>query len=137
MKVSDQIIDVINALCEKLGVTVDWTTENVLPQIESLCKKYIDFEINTSVFWIVLIAVLCLLSWIPVKPLHKKAAELEWDDDYFITFAAVCMWVVAIGLTIATIVVTGTQIYEIIEANVFPEKTIFDYVTKQISNISN
>lgn len=33
MQVSDQIIEVLNYLGEKLGVTIDWTSENVLPYV--------------------------------------------------------------------------------------------------------
>ena len=48
MSISDQIIAVINDLCQKFGIAIDWTAENVLPYIEDLCARYIQFEIQTS-----------------------------------------------------------------------------------------
>ncbi len=137
MKVSEQIIEVINTLCQKLGVAVDWTADNILPQIEALCDKYIKFEISTSIFWIVLMVGLCILSWGLVIPLHKAAKKEDWDFDYAAPFFAVLVWVVTIGMTIAAVSVIGCQTYDIIEANVFPEKTIFDYVYGLISGTSN
>ena len=31
MTVSEQIIQVIDALCEKFGIAIDWTTQNIIP----------------------------------------------------------------------------------------------------------
>ena len=42
MKVSEQIIQVLDALCAKLGMAIDWTADNVIPYIEKLCGKYIN-----------------------------------------------------------------------------------------------
>ena len=31
MNISQQIIEVLNALSEKVGIAIDWTSENILP----------------------------------------------------------------------------------------------------------
>ena len=49
MTVSEQIIQVIDALCEKFGIVVDWTSESVIPYLEILCTKLIKYEICTSI----------------------------------------------------------------------------------------
>lgn len=36
---SDQIISVLDALCEKFGIAIDWTSQNVIPYIQLLAKK--------------------------------------------------------------------------------------------------
>ena len=41
MTVSEQIIQVVDMLCEKFGMAIDWTGENVIPYIEVLCKKLV------------------------------------------------------------------------------------------------
>lgn len=33
MQVSDQIIQVLDAICDKFGLAVDWTSTNVLPYL--------------------------------------------------------------------------------------------------------
>lgn len=58
MNISDQIIAVINDLCQKLGFAIDWSADNVLPKIEKLCTKYIKYEITTSYAWILLCVAL-------------------------------------------------------------------------------
>ena len=64
MSISDQIIAVINDLCQKFGIAIDWTAESVLPYIEDLCARYIQFEIQTSIAWIVCMAAVTLLAGI-------------------------------------------------------------------------
>lgn len=42
MQMSEQIIQVLDYLGKKLGLTIDWTSENVLPYVQTLCDKYIN-----------------------------------------------------------------------------------------------
>ena len=45
---SEEIIKVLDALAEKFGVAVDWTSANVIPYLEQLCSKCVNYEIATS-----------------------------------------------------------------------------------------
>ena len=47
---SDEIIKILDALCEKFGMAIDWTTENITPYLENLAGRIISFEISTSIF---------------------------------------------------------------------------------------
>ena len=62
MQVSDQIIEVLDYIGNKLGFTIDWTSENVLPYVQTLCDKYIRFEIATSVIWLIIGIILFILA---------------------------------------------------------------------------
>ena len=33
MKVSNQIIEVLEYLCQKFGIVIDWTSESILPYL--------------------------------------------------------------------------------------------------------
>lgn len=39
MMMNQQIIEIFDTLCEKFGVVIDWTSNNVLPQLQILVKK--------------------------------------------------------------------------------------------------
>lgn len=39
MSISNEIIRVIDDLCEKLGIAIDWTADNILPILKSLCEN--------------------------------------------------------------------------------------------------
>ena len=131
MTVSQQIIEVINALCEKFGIAIDWTSQNVIPYLEALCEKLIVFEITTSIFWMC-VPLLLLAIFVPITlTTHKKASKLQYpyDDDEPITWIAIASTMLALATLIWALVGIPMQIYDIIEATVFPEKTIFDYIT--------
>ena len=133
MKVSEQIIQVLDALCEKFGLAIDWTSANVLPYFEILCDKFIKWEIATSIFYMVFWVLLAGITWLIVKPFIKKAKENEWDYDY-----CCAPWIATFGIIIAcmlTLVAVGnvfSQSYDIIQAITFPEKTIYDYISNLI-----
>lgn len=120
MNVSEQIISVIDNLCQKFGIAIDWTANNVLPYIETLCGKYIDWEINTSIAWIIIAASCSLIALIAAIFICKFC---YWDNVEWVVFGFVL--VISIGII-------GAQIFDIIECKTFPEKAIYDYVTWQI-----
>ena len=142
MSVSDQIIAVINDLCTKLGFAIDWSAENILPKVEELCAKYISYEIWTSVAWIALWCGITLLSWIIAGTLfHKERKQPErdrWDfDNRAMPFVTVIMIVVAALVSFITVCVVGAQIFDIVEAKVFPEKTIYEFITNKLQTMNN
>lgn len=111
MQVSDQIIQVLDYIGKKLGLTIDWTSENVLPYVQTLCDKYINWEIATSIIWIVIGVACIILSLILIIKF--------WDDD----FGGIFFMILGIGITII-----GFQIFDIIRCIYFPELQIFQYV---------
>lgn len=122
MKVSEQIIEVLNYLGEKIGVTIDWTAENVLPYIEDLCVKFITWEISTSYAWIAIAGCVMVLTLIFAIIINRFC---YWDGFE---------WVIFTCIAIAAIAVIGTQIFDIIECKTFPEKAIYDYINFHINN---
>lgn len=56
---SEEVIKVLDALAEKFGLAIDWTSANVLPYLQQLCGKYVTYEITTSVVWMLI--GICLL----------------------------------------------------------------------------
>ena len=56
---SDEVIKVIDALAERFGIVIDWSSENVIPYLQQLCDKYITYEIITSIVWMII--GVCLL----------------------------------------------------------------------------
>lgn len=131
MTVSEQIIQVIDALCKKFGIAVNWTNDNVIPYVQTLCGKLIKYEIATSVAWIVMMLLLSIASIViakKVSPILKRGRE---DEDY-----DECGWTVltvfcAIGfvlVNLATVIVVSEQVVDIIKCLTFPEMYIFEYV---------
>lgn len=108
MQVSEQVIDILEYLADKIGITIDWTSNNVLPYLEELCRKFIEWQIYTSIAWIVLAVVTAIIVFIIAKV----------EDE---------LWFFWIALAIAIIII-GVQSFDIIEAITFPEKAIYEYI---------
>lgn len=125
MNVSDEIIEVLEYLAQKIGVTIDWTSENVLPYVEQLCEKFIRWEVSTSFAWMAIMGAATVLSLIFAIIVHKA-------DDSLYGFE----WTI-FGITLlVTIIVCGFQIFDIIKCKTFPEKAIYDYIQLYFSNSS-
>lgn len=59
----EQIINVLNNLCDKLGIVVDWTQQNIQPYLQELFEKYVRYEITTSAVWIVVwVALISIIA---------------------------------------------------------------------------
>ena len=69
MSLSDEIIKVLDALAEKFGLVIDCTSQNVIPYLEQLCGKYVNYEIAISVVWFILSIILLFIGkWLIEKP---------------------------------------------------------------------
>lgn len=136
MTVSEQIIEVIDALCAKVGIAIDWTGENVLPYIETLCGKLINYEVGTSIAYIVIFLALIAGSIVAVKkfkPVFKngldnsKSYEIGWEMATAFSIIGLVIFYI-----ISLIVVVG-QIMDIVKCMTFPEMYVFEYVQGIIS----
>jgi hypothetical protein len=121
---------VLNALCEKFGIAIDWTADNVLPYIESLTHKFITWEIWTSVYWISFMTLFFVIFLFISKKITKqylKVRNLSREEGYSVTreedweLGTIISWIAFIIVAIASMIVIGIQIHDIITCVTFPE----------------
>lgn len=128
MTVSDQIIEVLNALCEKFGIALDWGNENIIPYVTTLGEKLVNYGIWSSAAWIVICAIATIIC---IATLKGKTMEALYDDDDFIgdiLYIVVC----CVGLFAIAGVIGNT--FEIIKCLTFPELYIFEYIQGLINS---
>ncbi len=119
MSFSSQFIEVLDALCDKIGIAIDWTSQNVLPYLTDLAARIITYEIWTSSAWIVIVAIVFLIAWKMTKNMCKAdRLDYEW----------VLGWVIRIIIGIICFAVIGFEVFDIIEAVALPEKILYDFV---------
>jgi hypothetical protein len=136
MTASEQIIQVIDALCTKFGIAIDWTSENVIPYVETLCGKLINYEILTSVFVMVIWLALGIGGIVAIKkftPVFKRGLENRRSWEIGWEFATVFSIVGLVILYITTIIVVSDEIMDIIKCIMFPEMYVFEYVQKLVN----
>lgn len=134
MKFSQEIISVLDYLGQKFGIAVDWTSENVVPYLKDLCARYISYEVMTSIAWMAMVLVLTIIIVIPLPILHKKAKELHYNDCYGTVIAAIIFWVLFVCMSVVSIGVIGTQVFDIIECHTLPEKVISEYLETLVNS---
>ncbi|MPM29864.1 hypothetical protein SDC9_76405 [bioreactor metagenome] len=134
MEVSDQIIKVLDNLSEKVGIAVDWSQQNILPYLQELMAKYINYEIMTSIVWIIVMFVLCAVFFLVAKAFSKRAKKDEWDEDSPNCWAAIAGWVIFGILSFASIFVIVTQTMDIVRCVTFPEMQIIEYLNQLASS---
>ena len=127
MNISDQIIQVLDDLCRRFGIVIDWSKETIAPYLEELATKFITFEIKTSWFWILLTAAITVIMWV----LFAIFNHIDPDD------CGVILGVIAVLTTIAFIIVAGAQIYDIITCETFPEKILLREIKELLQNTNN
>ena len=137
MEVSEQVIKVLDAVCDKFGIAIDWTSNNVIPYIQQLGNKIITYDICNSIMWLIIGSVIPLTVAILIKKfLNKKKLEAkERMNDYYYTDGSLdegawCCYAMIIVLIIIAIILTTSNIESIIQDVVFPEKTIIEFITQ-------
>lgn len=137
MSVSEQIIKVLDALCEKFGLVVDWTNANITPYLTELCSRICKYEIATSIFYLVIGIIMLAgsiiyfgFSW--KNPIDWDTYDMtteQFNGGFSIVVLAICGGV-GIGMIC-------TQIIDIMRAIYIPELTIIDAIKDLTSTITN
>lgn len=113
---SSEVITILDELCARFGIAIDWTSENVIPQLEIIADKLVRYECATSIMLLVFGAILIAVG----VALVIADIKLYWDG--FGVFLGI---VIIVGGAIISI----NQIIDIIACNTFPEKILIDYLT--------
>jgi hypothetical protein len=128
MTASDQIIEVLDSLCEKFGIALDWSSENIIPYVTTLAEKLVNYELWTSVAMLVLAVMAGVVSTVLIsKPSVRK---FMWEGEIEGVFA--CIGIIC--LAFFSIITIGIEIVDIIKCLTFPELYIFEYIQGVINS---
>lgn len=132
---SKEIIEVLDALSDRLGMSIDWTQNNIIPYLQEISSKYVNYEIATSIVWIV-VGVLFLVAAIwAVKKVIEVNNDTSIDED--VTALLVCVLVVlAVALSATGIITILEQVFDIITCYTFPEKIIIEKLIEIKKNMN-
>lgn len=128
MKVSEQIIDVLEYLGEKFGVAIDWSSDALLPVLQNLGLKYIRWEITTSIAWLVIGVIFLIIGFILLRKAIAAikrfiAYEEETVSLYLCCSASACCLLFGV-------LMVCTQTFDIIKCVTFPELQVFEYIRR-------
>lgn len=121
---ADEIIAVLEYICGKFGIVIDWTSDTVLPYAEIILEHYIQWITCKSIFWIATGGVALIASIFIIVMANKK-----WDTDGLATLLGVALMLA--GLILICIFATA-----LIKAQAFPELSVAEYIKSYIRNKS-
>ena len=133
---STEIIKVLDAISERLGVAIDWTTENIMPYLEQLLKRYATLKITYSSIGIFVGVALCITAitlCVKLCKEYKTTITTEKDTLFWHTYVhwgsretemecfGYIATVVAIMSAVGGIVALCVGVHNLIEWIIVPE----------------
>lgn len=119
---SEEIIKVLDELAKRFGLVIDWTSENVIPYLEHLGGRYVNWVLVMNLIWLTL-SLAVVIGWSVFLHKNKEFGVTHYDvisDDYFARILVSSLIYVIAGIVLI-ITIFGTA-----ECLVFPEKVIID-----------
>lgn len=131
MAVSQQIIEVIGALCQKFGIAIDWASDNILPYVEDLAKNAVRYELYTSLLYSIIFAIGMAILIVFIRLIWCWLKKDEPADDESIGVAGAFLVIFSI-CSIICFVLLLKQLVDIITCFTFPEKVVYDMISNMI-----
>lgn len=125
---SSQFIEIFDHLCQKFGVVIDWSAQNVIPYITALCGRMTNYIIFKNVILIFAFAGIFYLFWRFTKPCCSK--ENKWDPDFTYSKSMnnsyILGWAGRGFATVFTISMSISALFTVIKCIYLPEFVIID-----------
>lgn len=78
---NQEIINMLNYLGEQLGIAIDWTSENVWPQVMDILGRYRLFELVSTGFWLIMEVVMVFCAFLTLKRVTKNYMKIKADQE--------------------------------------------------------
>lgn len=92
---SQEIINVLNYLGEQLGIAIDWTSENIWPQVMDILGRYRLFELATTGIWLVIELAMLIFAALAFKSMFKNYMAFKKSDEtnfwWFKSYGSACL----------------------------------------------
>ena len=83
----NKIIEALDYLGEKIGIAIDWTAENVYPQVLDFMARYKIYEIVANCIWIIFAIGYLFMTYLCIKkyiiPARTKAIAEKQSNFWF------------------------------------------------------
>ncbi len=146
MTASKQIIEILDAIGDKLGVAIDWTSENVWPYLKDLMEKYVRYVVVNKIFLIMISFLVFVVIGVFVtkctkqyqKALSSKQSNFFWSydstyvDPTLPTILSI-IFLAVLGMTFMLAFVMSVAC--LIKCFTIPELIVFDYIKDLLSTV--
>lgn len=122
---SNEIIDILDKLGEQFGIAIDWTSENVMPYVETIFQKAVNYSASSTIVWLCVCALIIALGMIMIVVGIKNQDE---DDEFAMamSFFGTMVLLIGIGITVGNVL-------HLIKCYTFPELVFLDTIKGVLS----
>lgn len=78
---SEEIIEVLDYLGSQIGIVIDWSSENVWPQVMDILGRYRLFELVTTGIWLVIELAMLIFAALAFKSMFKNYMTLKKSGE--------------------------------------------------------
>ena len=107
---SQEIINVLNYLGEQLGIAIDWSSENIWPQVMDILGRYRLLEIVYSCLWIVIQSTFIVYALVVFVKCFKASDKIRTtkQDNFWWYSGYTSNWLSGAGaVLVITAIISG------------------------------
>ncbi len=75
MNISKEILNTIDGLGERFGIVIDWSKENVYPQVADVCERFIHYKLACQWVWFTLCAIILTIGIVLIVMMVKDRRD--------------------------------------------------------------
>lgn len=139
----NEVIKVLDHLCDKFGIAIDWTSANVMPYLQDLMSRIVKYGIYQNVsdiiYCLILLSIIALITRKLYKASYKYASIYDETNEYddksnamFFTTAFMISLAITVITSIIVLCSIKASVDEIIELSTVPEKYVIEMIQEQI-----
>lgn len=118
----NQYVQVLDAICNKLGIAVDWSSQNIVPQIQDVITRYGKYLLGVSTAQVVIGSIMLvatiILFFLVIVSYNKKG----WAyDDYGISGTAGILAIVMVVFLMIGLPLFGVGLNGLIKSITIPD----------------
>lgn len=117
---------ILDDLAERFGVVIDWTSENVMPQIQQLCTEIVTYKATIYLGWAIALGILVIIVAALLVRLYKINYQ-NYDENLE---CIVSLGTIFIVLPLIALTVWFTMQY--VKTQTAPSLVVIDYLNKFI-----
>lgn len=131
---SEEVIKILDDLSQRFGIAIDWSSQNILPYLQDLMTRLIQYKNIQATIWIVVSVIMFILVGIILRVALKYIDKYYDRDEYSSVYdedralAKGFAWLIAGIFIFAFILVITLNIRGLIQNIYLPEATIIEYI---------
>lgn len=121
MTVSSQIIEVFNEICNKFGIVIDWSADNIFPYLTELVNRIALFVIGKETVSVVICGIMIVVGTIIFWYIKKNNQDIGTEKLMLYVFFVIVLYFIGFFWGYNAVV-------KIIQAKTLPELVVFEYI---------